>query len=207
MAPFLPVVVVVVDINSPFQLPELYSLPEGQSMTLSGSSNWQANKLSMQEHIWRYGSNLQLHLDSTKSGNSGFVVLLNTTAKPVQIFSITSASGSSTSQTVSAGQAAKFGLVITPIAAFSGTVALRCTITPAVTPAPTCGLSSATPQIANGTAQPVTVNITTTAPITTSALPHVVFPPEAMPLLWSLLHQDGERRRQSRNAETRNGFK
>src|SRR5580704_13797511 len=35
MVPFLPVVVGVVDINSPFQLSELYSFPEGQSMTLS----------------------------------------------------------------------------------------------------------------------------------------------------------------------------
>jgi hypothetical protein len=118
---------------------------------------------------------------------SGDGVLLNTTAKPVPNFSITSASGVSTSQTVSAGQAAKFGLVLTPIAAFSGTVALSCTITPAVTPAPTCGLSSATLQIANATAQPVTVSITTTAPITTSALPQVVFPPGAMPLLWMLM--------------------
>ena len=118
---------------------------------------------------------------------SGDGVLLNTTAKPVSNFSITSASGASTSQTVSAGQAAKFGLVLTPIAAFSGTVALSCTITPAVTPAPTCGLSSATLQIANATAQPVTVSITTTAPITTSALPQVVFPPGAMPLLWMVM--------------------
>jgi hypothetical protein len=118
---------------------------------------------------------------------SGDGVLLNTTAKPVPNFSITSASGASTSQTVSAGQAAKFGLVLTPIAAFSGTVALSCTITPAVTPAPTCGLSSATLQIANATAQPVTVSITTTAPITTSVLPQVVFPPGAMPLLWMLM--------------------
>jgi hypothetical protein len=118
---------------------------------------------------------------------SGDGVLLNTTAKPVPNFSITSASGSSASQTVSAGQSAKFGLVLTPIAAFGGTVALSCTITPAVTPAPTCGLSTATLQIANGTAQPVTVSITTTAPITTSALPYVVFPPGAMPLLWMVV--------------------
>src|ERR1700722_4469014 len=35
MVPFLPVVVGVVDINSPFQLHELYRFPEGQSMTLA----------------------------------------------------------------------------------------------------------------------------------------------------------------------------
>src|ERR1700722_7889100 len=34
IVPFLPVVVEVVDINSPFQLHELYSFQEGQSMTL-----------------------------------------------------------------------------------------------------------------------------------------------------------------------------
>src|ERR1700683_242445 len=39
MVPFLPVVVGVVDINSPFQLHELYRFREGQSMTLSASRN------------------------------------------------------------------------------------------------------------------------------------------------------------------------
>jgi hypothetical protein len=62
-----------------------------------------------------------------------------------------------------------------------------CTITPAVTPAPTCNLSTATLQMTNDAAQPVTVNVSTTGPVTTSAVPHVVFPPGAMPLLWTVI--------------------
>jgi hypothetical protein len=117
---------------------------------------------------------------------SGIGVLLNTTPKAAPDFSITSAAGSSTSQTVSAGTPAKFDLLVTPTAMFSGTVNLSCTITPAVTPPATCALSSATLQITNGTAQPVTVNVTTVAPIA-SGVHQVVFPGGAMPLFWTVM--------------------
>src|ERR1700722_4703249 len=40
MVLFLPVVVGGVDINSPFQIPELYSFPEGQSMTVQARSSF-----------------------------------------------------------------------------------------------------------------------------------------------------------------------
>ena len=116
---------------------------------------------------------------------SGFGVLLNATPKASPDFSIYLASGS-TSQTVSAGGKAKFDLVVTPITTFSGTVNLSCTITPPVTPAATCGLSSAALQITNNTSQAVTVNVTTVAPIT-SGVPHVIFPAGTMPLVWTVM--------------------
>src|ERR1035438_8782359 len=50
IVPFLPVVVGVVDINSPFQLHELYSFPEGQSMTRS-SPHSQAPPLLLRAEV------------------------------------------------------------------------------------------------------------------------------------------------------------
>ena len=115
---------------------------------------------------------------------SGVAVLLNTTPKASPDFSISSG-GSSTSQTVTAGQTAKFHLVVTPTTTFSGTVNLSCTITPAVTPAPTCVLSSASLHMKNSAAQQVTLYVSTTAPITARTVPDVALPPGTMPLGWT----------------------
>lgn len=71
---------------------------------------------------------------------NGVGVLLNTT-QPTPDFAIGAASGSPTSQTVSAGQSAKFNLTVTPSGSFTGTVDLSCGISPAVTPAPTCSVA------------------------------------------------------------------
>lgn len=101
-------------------------------------------------------------------------------------FSVTSASGSPTSQTITAGQTASFGLAFAPLGGFTGTVNLSCAITPAVTPAPTCGLSSSSVQISGSGTQSVTVKVATTAG-TTGAATHSNFPPAAKPLTWSLM--------------------
>ena len=100
---------------------------------------------------------------------NGVGVLLNTSVPPAPDFSVAPASGSSTSQTVSAGQSAAFNLVIAPVGSFTGTVNLSCSISPTITPAPTCTLSSSSLQI-SGTSQPLTVTVGTTAPVTTGAL-------------------------------------
>ena len=71
-----------------------------------------------------------------ETGGTG--VLLNTSPGGKPNFTINSATGSTTSETVSAGQEASFSLVVTPIASFVGTVNFNCAITPVVTPAPTC---------------------------------------------------------------------
>lgn len=114
-------------------------------------------------------------LDLVAAWGTGFAVVLNTTAasqKPD--FSI--GTGSPTSQTVSAGQTAKFTLALIPVAWFSGTVNLRCAITPAVTPAPTCMLSSSSTQIGNSYSQSVTVTVGTTSPAASTMVPFAGFP-------------------------------
>ena len=100
-------------------------------------------------------------------------------------FTIGAASGSPTSQTISAGQTAKFSLVLAPTGSFTGTVNLSCTMTPVVNPAPICSLSSSSVQISGSGTQPVTVKVGTTAPMTSVALPHVTFPSGPMPLIWT----------------------
>jgi hypothetical protein len=113
-------------------------------------------------------------------------VTLTVQASPPN-FTIGAASGSPTSQTVSAGQTANFSLALAPTGSFTGTVNLSCAITPVVTPAPTCGLSSSSVQVSGSSAQTVTVNVATTAPGTAAATPPVNFPPGAMPLMWSFM--------------------
>jgi hypothetical protein len=96
-------------------------------------------------------------------------------------FSVGAASGSSTSQTISAGQSAKFNLVLTPSGSFTGTVNLTCILSPVLNPAPTCALSSSSVQI-SGSAQPVTVTVATTAPVTTGLVFHFDFPVGGTPI-------------------------
>jgi hypothetical protein len=88
-------------------------------------------------------------------------------------------------QTITAGQNAKFTLALTPTGSFSGTVNLTCAITPAATPPPTCTLSSASVQITGSGAQSVTATVATTAPTTTRATPPLNLPTPSLPLLWT----------------------
>jgi FG-GAP-like repeat len=100
-------------------------------------------------------------------------------------FALTPAS--SFSQSVSAGQTAKFDLSVVPTAFFSGTVNLSCGITPAVSPALSCTLSSASLQIAGAAppvSVPVTVNVAATAPMNASGATPVIDPPGEGPLIW-----------------------
>lgn len=97
-------------------------------------------------------------------------------------FGIGPASGSPTSQTISAGQSAAFSLVVTPSGPFSGTVNLSCGITPAVTPAPTCSLPSSV-NVTAGTAAPVKVMVSTTAPVAAGT---VSYHDDRLPRGWGL---------------------
>jgi len=122
------------------------------------------------------------------SGTSGSLVQSTTVTLVVQAapnFAIAPVSGTSTSQTISPGQSAKFGLEVTPAGGFAGTVDLSCGITPVVTPAATCALSSSSVQISGSGSQPVTVTVGTTGPVTTGTVTHVDFPPGWMPLAWT----------------------
>ena len=102
-------------------------------------------------------------------------------------FAVAPATGSLTSQTISAGQSAKFSLVVSPSGSFRGTVNLGCAITPVVTPAPTCALSSSSVQISGSASPPVTVTVATTAPVTTGTVSQVNLRPGAMPFAWTVM--------------------
>ncbi len=101
-------------------------------------------------------------------------------------FTVGPAPGSTTSQTVTAGGSASYALVFTPSTSFSGTVNLSCAITPVVSPAPSCGLSSSSVQL-NGSTQQVTVTVGTTAGVAASIA--TILPPGTWPvtLLWTFL--------------------
>ena len=101
-------------------------------------------------------------------------------------FSVQTAPGSATSQTVSQGQNATFNLAITPSGSFSGTVNLSCSVSPTISPAPTCNLSSSSVQL-SGTPQPVTVTVQTIAAVNSVTAIRIDFPPRAMPIVWEVI--------------------
>lgn len=113
-----------------------------------------------------------LSITDNASGSPQSAMLSGTGLGAVAGFSLGPASGSPTSQTVAAGQSAKFSLALAPSGSFSGTVNLVCSIAPVVSPAPTCMLSSSSVQITGGTSQNVSVTVGTTAPSTASVMPY-----------------------------------
>jgi hypothetical protein len=127
-----------------------------------------------------------LLISDTAPGSPQSVSLVGTgIARPD--FSMNPASGSPTSQTITAGQKASFSVAIAPMDSFTGTVNLSCAIAPAVTPAPTCTLSSSSVQISGSGTQSLTVKVETTAPVITSAVFHVNFPLGLAALAWTLM--------------------
>jgi trimeric autotransporter adhesin len=76
-------------------------------------------------------------------------------------FSIGLAPGSSAAATVPAGSAATYGLLVTPISGFNGTVTLSCSGAPTDS---TCLPSPASATLNGSTAAPFSVQVTTTAP-------------------------------------------
>jgi hypothetical protein len=94
------------------------------------------------------------------------------------------APGSPSSKTVNAGQSATFTLSLGPSGSFSGVVNLKCGITPAVTPSPTCTLSNSSVQISPGTVQSITVTVGTTAPVSSGAISERDFRPGPPLLAW-----------------------
>src|SRR3984885_1784970 len=113
---------------------------------------------------------------------STMFVLLNSTKATPPDFTVTPASGSPTSQPISAGQEATFSISLAAVGGFSGSASLTCSISPTVTPPPTCGLSSSSEQIGS-TAQTVTVTVGTIGS-TASRVSPIGFPPAAPPLAW-----------------------
>jgi len=111
-------------------------------------------------------------------------VSLSGVATAAPDFAIGPAPGQPASQTVSAGQSAKFSLMLMPSGSFTGTVNLSCSIKPVVSPAPTCSLPSSV-QVSGSSGQSVTVTIGTTAAVTTGTISHVNFPSGWIPMAWA----------------------
>ena len=101
-------------------------------------------------------------------------------------FSVQMAPGSVNSQKVSQGQNATFSLAINPSGSFSGMVNLSCSVSPSVSPAPTCNLSSSSVQL-SGAPQPVTVTVQTVAAVNSVTPIRVDFPPRAIPIFWVVI--------------------
>ena len=102
-------------------------------------------------------------------------------------FTVGPATGSTTSQTVNAGGSASYALLFTPSTSFSGTVNLSCAITPVVSPAPSCGLSSSSVQLTSGGTQQVTVTVGTTKAVAASMATAPSLSPFTGFLLWTFL--------------------
>lgn len=129
-------------------------------------------------------------------GSAGILtsqVVLSLAVRAAPDFTITGPS--TTSQSVSAGQSAKFVLSLAPAASFSSTVALGCAIAPVASPAPTCALSSASVQLSGTAPQTVDVTIGTTAPVTTNAQTalRAGLPVASLPLLLLLRRRSRKR--------------
>jgi len=113
-------------------------------------------------------------------------VALSGTATAAADFEIATAKGSSSSASITAGQTASFNLAVTPAGSFSGMVRLSCTITPAVTPAPVCTVPSSV-NVTQGTAAPMTAQISTTAAATAASISPVNFPPQGTAIRWTVV--------------------
>ncbi len=96
-------------------------------------------------------------------------------ANSVADLSIGVGSGSSSSATINPGQQASFNLEVTPLSGFSGIVDLSCSISPVVSPAPTCTLPASV-QTTDGNSVPVLVAVATTGPATSGAISRPDFP-------------------------------
>lgn len=103
---------------------------------------------------------------------------------PPPDFTISAGSGSSSSQTISAGETATFSLALGSIGSFTGTVNLTCVVKPTITAGPTCSLSNSSVQISGSGTQSVTLKVATIAPVTSGAAPYREFPRGLMPAAW-----------------------
>jgi len=92
---------------------------------------------------------------------------------------------SPSSLTISPGQSATFILPLAPVAGFTGTVNLSCSVTPKESAGPTCTVPSSA-SVTGGTAASVQVTIGTTAATGGLTSHATALPPGTPPLLWTL---------------------
>jgi len=101
--------------------------------------------------------NRDSHLDAVASSADGFKVLLNHVTPG---FTLGLASGQKNFQSIHKGDSATFNLLLTPFGPFSGTVSLKCSVSPVVSPAPACNLPSSA-DVALGSPTPLAVTLVT----------------------------------------------
>lgn len=154
------------------------------SLTLSGTSNG-TSTLSINTTAAAALGVSSVTITGT-SGSDVHSTSVTVTIQATPDFTLGAASGSPTSQSITAGQAASFSLDIAPTGSFTGTVNFSCAITPTVNPAPACALSSSSVQVTGGETQTVTVKVATTAATTGTAF-YVNLLPGLKPLIWTLM--------------------
>ena len=120
---------------------------------------------------------------STNTGGVfGVAVVLNTTTSGFSLSATALSPG-----TIIAGSSATSTVSLTSTFGFAGTVNLSCAVTPVVTPAPTCSLSSKSVQMSGIGTQTVTVTVGTTAPASVVPVAHVNFPSGPAMFIWMLM--------------------
>ena len=87
---------------------------------------------------------------------------------------------------VTAGSSATSTVTITPMNGFNRMVNLSCSISPSVTPPPTCTIPSSV-QVTGSNAAQVQLKVATIAPMTTGTVSWPSFPPGSAPYAWTAL--------------------
>jgi hypothetical protein len=124
-------------------------------------------------------------LVSSINNSGGVAVLLNTTPPGTKADFQLSASALSPG-TITAGGSAISTATVMPLNGFLGSVNLACTISPAVTPAPTCTVKPSSVQL-TGNARTAQVTVATTAPVTTGTISYANSQPNARAFVWMML--------------------
>ena len=113
-------------------------------------------------------------------------MLLNTTPPGTKADFQLSASALSP-RTITAGGSATSTATVMPLNGFLGTVNLACTISPAVSPAPTCTVKPTSVQLTGNNAPTAQVTVATTAPVTTGTISYANSQPNATVFIWMML--------------------
>jgi len=123
---------------------------------------------------------------SSLNNSNGVAVLLNTTPPGTKADFQLSASALSP-RTITAGGSATSTATVMPLNGFLGTVNLACTISPAVSPAPTCTVKPTSVQLTGNNAPTAQVTVATTAPVTTGTISYANSQPNATVFIWMML--------------------
>lgn len=118
------------------------------------------------------------------ASNSPQMIGLSGTGIIAPNFTISMPTGGGSS-TISAGGTATFNLTLSPAGSFSGMVNFACSISPAITPAPVCGVPASV-NVTGISATPVTVTISTTAAGSSTGGPFIFSPPATWLIEWTL---------------------